>query len=165
VDASFDADWYVKREGNAMIRPHGARALTGVLLVAGTALTAAPAAHAAPTAVQSALTAVTGGGVGKVVLSPTSEKLDTFVAQVKFNIHNAAPNTVFTITRAVDVPADGVCTSTTFGTVATLTTSAGGAGAVEVERSGPFPTFDLFVRVLGDDGSVLESGCMVIVAK
>jgi len=135
------------------------------VLVSGAALTAAPAAHATPTAVQSALIAVTGHGVGKVIVSPTSSPLDTFVAQVKFNIHDAAPNTAFTITRAVDVPADGVCTSTAFGTVGTLTTSAGGAGAFEDVRSGPIQNFDLFIRVLGDDGSVLESECMVIVAK
>jgi hypothetical protein len=46
-----------------------------------------------------------------------------------------------------------------FVTVATLTTSAGGAGAVEFERSGgPTISFDLFLRVIGDDGTVLEAG-------
>jgi hypothetical protein len=106
-----------------------------------------------------------GAGNGQVIVSPTSANVDTFVAQVKVNIHDAAPNTTFTITRAVDAPADGVCTSTNFGTVATLTTSAGGAGAVEFERTGPFLNFDLFLRVLGSDGTVLESGCMVIIGK
>jgi len=51
-------------------------------------------------------------------------------------------------------------------TVATLTTSDGGAGAVGFERSsGPTIAFDLFLRVIGDDGAVLESGCMVIIGK
>jgi len=51
-------------------------------------------------------------------------------------------------------------------TVATLTTSAGGAGAVEFERSGgPTIAFDLFLRVIGGDGTVLESECMVIIGK
>jgi hypothetical protein len=156
---------HIEREGNAVIRLHQIRRLGVALLVVGAALATAPAAHAAPTAVQSPLMAVTGQGVGKVIVSPTGAKLDTFVAQVKFNIHDAAPNTVFTITRAVDVPADGVCTSTTFVNVGTLTTSSDGGGAFEVQRSGPFPNFDLFIRVLGADGSVLESECMVIVAK
>jgi hypothetical protein len=70
------------------------------------------------------------------------------------------------LTRAVDQPADGSCTSTDFVTVATLTTSAGGAGAVEFERSaGPTIAFDLFLRVIGGDGTVLESECMVITGK
>jgi hypothetical protein len=84
--------------------------------------------------------------VGKVIVSPTSAKVDNFVAQVKVDIHNSAPNTTFTVTRAVDAPANGICTSTSFGTVATLTTSAGGAGAVEFERTGPLLDFDLVIR-------------------
>jgi hypothetical protein len=46
-------------------------------------------------------------------------------------------------------------------------TSAGGAGAVEFVRTGgpEGSTFDLFVRVLGAYGSVLESGCMTITVK
>jgi hypothetical protein len=107
-----------------------------------------------------------GQGTGRVIVSPTSAGQGTFDAQVKVNIHNAAPNTTFTVTRAVDSPADGSCTSTDFVTVATLTTSAGGAGAVEFERSGgPTTSFDLFLRVIGDDGTILESGCMVITPK
>jgi hypothetical protein len=108
---------------------------------------------------------VTGQGVGKVIVSPTSAKVDNFVAQVKVNIHDAAPNTTFTVMRAVDAPANGICTSTSFATVATVTTSAGGAGAVEFERTGPLLDFDLFIRVIGDDGSVLQSGCMIVVGK
>jgi hypothetical protein len=108
---------------------------------------------------------VTGQGVGKVIVSPTSAKVDNFVAQVKVNIHDAAANTSFTVLRAVDAPADGVCTSTSFVPVATLTTSAGGAGAVEFQRTGPLLDFDLFIRVVGDDGTVLQSGCMIVVGK
>jgi hypothetical protein len=99
-------------------------------------------------------------------MSPTSAGQGSFDAQVKVNIHNAAPNTTFTVTRAVDQPADGSCTRTDFVTVATLTTSAGGAGAVEFERSaGPTTSFDLFLRVVGDDMTVLESECMIIIGK
>lgn len=103
--------------------------------------------------------------MGKVIVSPTSSDVATFVAQVKVNIHNATSNTTFVVTRAVDAPADGVCTSTVFGAVATLRTSAGGAGAVEFERTGPLLNFDLFIRVVGDDGTVLQSQCMIIIGK
>jgi hypothetical protein len=155
----------IEREGHAMIRTRGLRGLAVALLAACTAMAAIPAAHADPTGAQSELTAVTGQGVGKVIVSPTSAPDANFVAQVKVIIHDAAPNTTFTVTRAVDAPADSVCTSTAFGTVATLTTSAGGAGAVEFERTGPSLNFDLFLRVIGDDGTVLQSACMVIIGK
>jgi hypothetical protein len=129
-------------------------------------MAAIPAAQADPTGAQSDLTAVTGQGVGRVIVSPTSAPDANFVAQVEVNIHDAAPNTTFTVIRAVDAPADGICMSTNFGTVATLTTSAGGAGAVEFERSdGPTAAFDLSLRVLGTDGTVLQSGCMTIIGK
>jgi len=151
-----------------MIRIAGFRGLAVGLFAACAAMIAAPAAQAGPTGAMSALTAVTGQGTGLVIVSPTSEGQGDFVAQVKVNIHDAAPNTAFTITRAVDA-ADGVCTSTDFVPVATLTTSAGGAGAVEFERggrgSGPTVPFDLYLRVLGSDGTVLQSGCMTIIGK
>jgi hypothetical protein len=148
-----------------MIRTRGLRGLAIILFVACAAMAAIPAAQADPTGAQSELTAVTGQGVGKVIVSPTSADVDNFVAQVKVNIHKAVPNITFTITRAVDAPADGVCTSTNFGTVATLNTSAGGAGAVEFERTGPLLNFDLLVQAIGDDGTVLQSGCMIIIGK
>jgi hypothetical protein len=124
-----------------------------------------PRGASRPTGAQSDLTAVTGQGVGRVIVSPTSAPDANFVAQVEVNIHDAAPNTTFTVIRAVDAPADGICMSTNFGTVATLTTSAGGAGAVEFERPGPLLNFDLFLRVIGDDGTVLQSECMTIIPK
>ena len=155
----------IEREEHLMIRTRGLWRLIVTLFAACAAMAVIPVAQADPTGAQSELTAVTGQGVGKVIVSPTSADVDNFVAQVKVNIHKAAPNTTFTITRAVDAPADGVCTSTSFGTVATLTTSAGGAGAVEFEWTGPLLNFDLFIRVIGDDGTVLESRCMVIVGK
>lgn len=148
-----------------MIRTRSSRGLAVALFITCAAMAATPVAQADPTGAQSELTAVTGQGTGKVIVSPTSANVANFVAQVKVNIHKATPNTTFTITRAVDAPADGVCTSTDFGTVATLTTSAGGAGAVEFERTGPLLDFDLLLRVIGDDGTVLQSGCMIIIGK
>lgn len=148
-----------------MFRSLGLPGLAIAMLAAGVGMAASSAARAEPTGAQSELTAVTGQGVGKVIVSSTSADIANFVAQVVVNIHDAAPNTTFTITRAVDAPANGVCTSTSFGTVATLRTSAGGAGAVEFERTGPLLNFDLFIRVIGDEGTVLESQCMTIVGK
>jgi hypothetical protein len=148
-----------------MIRTFGLRGIVVALLAASAAMVAIPAAQATPTGGRSDLTAVTGQGVGMVIVSPTSAPDANFVAQVKVTIHDAAPNTTFTVARAVDAPADGVCTSTAFGTVATLATSPGGAGAVEFERTGPLLNFDLFIRVIGSDGTVLESECMIIIGK
>jgi hypothetical protein len=155
----------IRRKGHLMIRTLGLRGLVIALLAASAGMAASSAAQADPRGAQSELTAVTGQGVGKVIVSPTSVDVATFVAQVEVNIHDAAPDTTFTITRAVDAPADGICTSTSFATVATLRTSAGGAGAVEFERTGPILNFDLFLRVIGGDGTVLESQCMIIVGK
>ena len=153
-----------------MIRIRGFRSLAVGLFVACAAMIAAPAAQADPTGAMSALTAVTGQGTGLVIISPTSAGQGDFDARVKINIHDAAPNTTFSITRAIDGVADGICTSTDFGPVATLTTSAGGAGAVEVERGmrhGPGTTmpFDVLLRATGSDGTVLQSGCMTIIGK
>jgi hypothetical protein len=156
---------HLEREEIVVIRTGGFRRLAIALFVTCAAMAATPAAQADPTGAQSGLTSVTGQGLGKVIVSPTSADIANFVAQVKVNIHGAAPNTTFTITRAVDAPANGVCTSTDFGTVATLKTSAGGAGAVEFERTGPLLNFDLSIRAIGDDGTVLQSGCMIIVGK
>src|SRR5262249_57341549 len=128
------------------------------LVLACAAMIAAPAAQADPTGDMSALTAVTGQGTGLVIVSPTSAGQGDFDARVKVNIHDAAPDTTFTVTRAVDA-ADGVCTSTDFVTVATLTTSAGGAGAVEFgrggRRTGPTIPFDPFLPGLGSGGNLL----------
>lgn len=115
----------------------------------------------------STLTAVTGHGTGMVIVSPTSAGKGSFVAQVKVNIRDTAPNTAFTVTRAIDPPG-GVCTSTQFDPGATLTTSAGGAGAVEFERGGRGgpASFDLRLQVISADGrTVMQSDCMTIIGK
>jgi hypothetical protein len=151
-----------------MIRAIVLRNLAIAVFAVGAATVGVPSAQADPTGAQSELIAVTGQGVGNVIVSPNHSLHGTFDAHVKVNLHGAAPDTSITITRAVDIPSDGVCTSTDFVTVATLTASAGGAGAVEFERSGGPPegsSFHLFLRVTGDDGSVLQSGCMVITVK
>jgi hypothetical protein len=148
-----------------MIRRCGFRVLAVGLVAACAALVAAPAAQADPTGAMSVLTAVTGQGTGLFILSPTSSGQGSFVAQVKLNIHGAAPNTTFSFTRSIDRPADGVC-STDFGAVGTLTTSPGGTAAMEVTpMDGPTVPFDLSIRLLGADGTVLQSRCMTIIGK
>jgi hypothetical protein len=155
-----------------MIRRCGIRALTVGLFAACAAMVAAPAAQADPTGAMSALTAVTGQGTGLVIVSPTSAGQGDFDARVKVNIHDTAPNTTFSFTRAIAAPNTGCANFLTpFDEVAMLTTSAGGAGAVEFERGmrhGPGTTmpFDLMLRVVSPDGStVLQSGCMTIIGK
>jgi hypothetical protein len=152
-----------------MTRITGIRWLAVGLFAACAAMVAAPAAQADPTGAMSALTAVTGHGTGMVIVSPTGAGKGSFVAQVKVNIHGAAPNTTFSITRALAFPNTGCANHTPFAEVATLTTSAGGAGAVEFERggrgTGPNESFDLILQVIGGDGTMLQSGCMTIIGK
>jgi hypothetical protein len=155
-----------------MIRRFGSRGLAVGLFAACAALVAAPAAQAGPTGDMSALTAVMGQGTGLVIVSPTSAGKGDFDARVKVNIHDAAPNTTFSVTRAIAAPNTGCANFLTpFDEVATLTTSAGGAGAVEFERGmrhGPGTTmsFDLMLRVVSPDGStMLQTECMTIIGK
>jgi len=130
-------------------------------------------AHAEP-GLQSDLTAINGAqGTGHVDVSPTADdQHDTvFIAQVTVNVQGARPNTTFTVTRFVDQPPDGVCTETGGGlTLGTLTTSQGGAGASHFVRNSPSSAhrgdqFDLDFHVVGDDGTVLLSGCMTVTVK
>jgi hypothetical protein len=89
---------------------------------------------------------------------------------VKVNVHDAAADITFAITAGGGGPVtDGICNGTAFVQVATLTTSPGGAGAVEFERSNPNTlsgsSFDVLLRLLGSDGTILQSQCMTITAK
>jgi hypothetical protein len=153
------------REEHVMIRTCGVRGLVVTVLAACATLAAAPA-QADPTGAMSTLTAVTGQGTGLVIISPTSAGQGNFVAQLKINIHGATPNTTFSFTRSFDRPADGVCSPDFFGPVATLTTSPGGTAALEITPSdGPTVPFDLSIRLLGADGTVLQSRCMTIIGK
>lgn len=150
-----------------MIRTwHLRNLVVAVFVAAGGAISGMAVAHANPFGAQSDLVAVTGEGAGKVVVSPTAaDGHGSFNARVMVNIRQTTPNTTFTVTRTTDPVPDGVCTGTAFGAVAALRTSAGGAGAVEFERTGPLLQFDLLVRVVGEDGTVLQSSCMTITAK
>lgn len=118
---------------------------------------------------QSDLVALTGQGAGRVLIAPTRADQGTFAAQITVNVHGAAQDTSFTIARAADLVADGICTGTAFAPFpgAVLTTSGGGAGATHIDfhRGAPFVSgvsFDVIFQVAGDDGSVLQSSCMTV---
>jgi hypothetical protein len=141
-------------------------ALTAAAVVAG----ASGARADSPVGGQSVLTAISGEGTGQVVITPTGANQGSFDARVKVEVQQTSPNTTFVITAGGgDSVLDGVCPGTPSNPVATLDTSAGGAGAVEFERSNPNTLsgamFELELRLTGSDGTVLQSGCMVITAK
>jgi hypothetical protein len=143
-----------------------------VLLLSFVVFALVSVAHAEP-GLQSDLIAISGQGTGHVNVSPTAhDEHDTiFIAEVTVNVQGARPNTTFTVTRFVDEPPDGVCTEIGGGlTLGTLTTSQGGAGASHFVRMSPGPSpkgdqFDLDFHVVGDDGTVLLSGCMTVTTK
>src|SRR5207245_3636015 len=124
---------------------------------------------------QSRLTPLSGSGSGFVEVSPTAkdEGALTFDVQGTVNVHDATPNTAFTVLRRVDLNPDGACTGATWLTLPgnpVLTTSAGGAGALhfEIQRGAPFAdgfVFDVIWRVVGTDGSILESDCLTVTVK
>jgi hypothetical protein len=126
----------------------------------------------------SELTAIAGQGAGRVELAPTSHDVvgpDTFDVQGTVNVHDAAPNTTFTVLRRVDTNPDGICTGPMWVMLPppneqALTTSSGGAGALhfEISRGAPLVDdvrFDVQWRLVGSDGSVLESDCLTVTVK
>ena len=140
-----------------------------------TALVVPQAALAAPFGAGSQLTAVVGQGSGAVKLSPESRDHVTLHLQGTVNVHGAMPNATFTVQRAIDLtPANGSCTPVPgtpqdWVTVATLTTSEGGAGAAHFERPAPLTSgtqLDVIVRAQTADGSqLLMSECMTVTVK
>lgn len=142
----------------------------------------ATAAHAAGAfadpGTHSKLTAIAGQGAGLVEVAPTAHDVagpDTFNVQGTVNVHHAAPRTTFTVLRRVDLSPDGVCTGATWLTLPppneqALTTSNGGAGALhfEISRGAPLVdgvSFDVQWRLVGTDGSVLQSDCFTVTVK
>ena len=151
-------------------RALGLRNLAAAMLIMCAGTVGVSAAHADPTGAQSDLTAVAGQGAGKVIISPTHALQGAFDAHVKVEVQQTSPNTTFVVTAGGgDAVIDGVCPGIPAGQVATLVTSPGGAGAVEFERSNPSTLsgtkFEVELRLTGSDGTVLQSGCMVITAK
>jgi hypothetical protein len=127
---------------------------------------------------QSKLTAIAGQGAGIVEVAPTAHDVvapETFDVQGTINVHGAAPSTTFTVLRRVDLNPDGVCTGAMWLTLPppnalALTTSNGGAGSLhfQISRGAPFVdsvSFDVQWRLVGSDGSVLESDCFTVTVK
>lgn len=137
------------------------------LVAGGSVVLAAPGEPG----LESGLTAISGQGAGHVTLSLTArDRGEIFHAQVTVGVHGARPGTTFTVTRFVDLPADGVCTEAGGGfTLGSFTTSADGSGAFHVERVSPGEDpgfqFDIDFHVVGDDGTVLQSSCMTATQK
>jgi hypothetical protein len=128
-------------------------------------------ANASPDGAQALLTAVSGTGSGLVLIAPTAQDQGTFAVEVTVNIHDASPNITYTISRAVDLNPDGVCTLASGWLLnGPLTTSSAGDGAAhfEVHRGAPFVSgirFDVEFRALGNDGSELLSECVTVTVK
>jgi hypothetical protein len=121
------------------------------------------------------LTAVVGHGAGIVNVTPTREDHGTFDAEIEVDVHDALPNTTFAVKRAVDFTVNGVCTGSFVqiplpnpGPLVTLTTSAGGAGAVHVghfERPIASGTqFDVMFQVIAP-GTELRTECFTVTVK
>ena len=137
----------------------------------------AAAAQADP-GTRSPLIAITGQGAGLIEVAATAHDVvapDTFNVQGTANVHDAVPGTTFAVLRRVDLNPDGVCTGATWLTLPppnaqTLTTSADGAGDLhfEISRGAPFldgVRFDVQWRLVGSDGSVLQSDCFTVTVK
>ena len=140
----------------------------GFLAAAGMLLLPASSAFAGG-ATQSELTATSGQGVGRAIVSPTAQDQGTFAAEITVNIHAAAPNTTFSVWRAPDLVPDGICTGPLLPFGESFTTSAGGAGATHFlfEKSSLVSgaKFDTAFRVIGSDGTVLQGECMTVTVK
>ena len=153
------------------------RALVAATVMAGAAVTTAygqPGTHGG-------LTAIAGQGTGRVELAPTAHDVvgpGTFDVQGTVNVHQAAPDTEFAVLRRVDFNPDGVCTGAIWVALPSapgtpppaLTTSAGGAGALhfEISRGAPLldgTRFDVQWRLVGNDGSILESECLTVTVE
>ena len=147
-----------------------------IALVIATAVLAS-AAQAEP-GTHSELVPIAGQGTGIVEVAPTAHDVvgpGTFDVQGTVNVHHATPGTTFTVLRRVDLTPDGVCTGPTWlllpppnGTA--VATSSGGSGALhfEISRGAPFRDgvrFDVQWRLVGTDGSILQSDCLTVTVK
>jgi hypothetical protein len=150
------------------------RVMAAVAAVAGIVATSAQG----DPGTRSGLTAIAGQGVGMVEIAPRAHDVvaaDTFDIQGTVNVHQAAPDTDFTVLRRVDFNPDGNCTGAVWmplpaPNAQSFTTSQGGAGALhfEISRGAPLVDgvgFDVQWRLVGSDGSILESDCLTVTVK
>jgi hypothetical protein len=119
---------------------------------------------------QSDLTDLQSGQTqGRVIIASNGGGHGDFRAEVTVNLHGVSPNTVFHVLRAIDLTPDGVLSDPPdipWAEVGTLITSNGGAGETHFLRTGtPAPQFDVMIKVLGDDGTELDSAVMTVTVK
>jgi hypothetical protein len=147
-----------------------------ILLSVGMSLTVGIRSARAEAGTQSDLTDVSSGDKkGHVVISPDARTPNgEFHAEVTVNVHDLEPNTTYQVWRAIDFVPDGVYDPTAPGTgwakIATITTSAGGAGEAHFIRGGGLfsgDRFDVIIQVRLNDGATvaLESEVMTITVK
>jgi hypothetical protein len=121
--------------------------------------------------------AVVGSGEGIVNVSPTANQ-EGFSVETQVALWNTRPSTTFDLKRAVDMNADGICSSTNFvqlplpnpGPLVKLTTSPGGAGTVHVKFALPqLPdgaTLAVRFEVSSEESSiVLRTDCFSVAVK
>jgi hypothetical protein len=91
------------------------------------------------------------------------------VGEVTASIQGAAPNTVFTVQRALDPTPTGTCDSLgSYDVQGTLTVNGTGSGAAHLEKETSAPsgfTFDVLFQYVGSDGSLLQSDCLTLTVK
>ena len=138
-------------------------AVTMVTVVSAGAVRAAPGT-------QSDLTNIsTGQKNGRVIIAANGGFRGDFRAEVTVNVHGLAPGVTFHVSRAIDLTPDGVLSDTPeipWAEIGTITTSNGGAGEAHFVRSGtPAPRFDVMLKVIGDDGTELDSSVMTVTVK
>jgi hypothetical protein len=143
--------------------------LVALLLCTMTLLMSSRAALAA-TGTQSDLTDIsTGQKNGRVVIASNGGGRGDFRAEVTVNLHHLASNTTFHVTRAIDLTPDGILSDPPdlpWVEIGTITTSNGGAGEAHFVRTGtPAPRFDVMLKVIGADGTELDSSVMTVTVK
>jgi hypothetical protein len=149
-----------------------------ILLAATLGAGALTAGASAEPDTHNGLTAIAGQGAGIVEVAPTAHDVvgpGTFNVQGTVNVHDATAATTFTVLRRVDLNPNGVCTGANWLMLPppneqTFTTSDGGAGALhfEISRGAPFldgVSFDVQWRLVGSNGSVLQSDCFTVTVK
>jgi hypothetical protein len=151
-------------------------AVAAILLCVGMSLTVGIRSVEAEPGTQSDLRDVnTGDNKGHVVIAPDARTPNgVFHAEVTVNVHDLEPNTTYQVWRAIDFVPDGIYDPTAPGTgwakIATITTSAGGAGEAHFIRGGGLfsgDQFDVLIQVRLNDGATvaLESEVMTITVK
>jgi hypothetical protein len=119
---------------------------------------------------QSDLTNIrTGQTNGRVIIASNGGGRGDFRAEVTVNVRDLAPNVPFHVERAIDLTPDGILKDPPdlpFIEIGTITTSNGGAGEAHFVRTGtPAPRFDVMLKVIGDDGTELDSSVMTVTVK